>query len=168
MREERWYAIHTKARREGFASVNLAALGIETLLPKMRMERLVRGVPVTMTKALFPRYLFARFCPESLLESVEYTNGVLHVVKSGRFPIPVHEQIVVEIQERMDPGGVIWVSPPALQPGDRMTILGVPFEGMLGRVKRELDDRKRVEILLENLLNARMVIEKRWLEPASA
>jgi hypothetical protein len=39
---------------------------------------------------------------------------------------------------------------------------------MMGRVERELDDRKRVAILLESLLNARALIERRWLQAEAA
>jgi hypothetical protein len=38
----------------------------------------------------------------------------------------------------------------------------------MGRVERELDDGKRVAILLETLLRARVLIEKRWLESEAA
>jgi hypothetical protein len=39
---------------------------------------------------------------------------------------------------------------------------------MMGRVERELDDRKRVAIFLESLLNARVLIERRWIEAEAA
>ena len=38
-----WFAIHTKARREKFAAANISALGIEVLLPFVKVERLGRA-----------------------------------------------------------------------------------------------------------------------------
>jgi transcriptional antiterminator RfaH len=167
-RDVHWFAIHAKPLREGFAATNISALGIRVLLPQIRVDRLVRGAARVAVKALFPSYLFARFCPEESLESIECTRGVLKVVSSGRFPIPVPDNVVDGIQERIQEDGFIRIRSQSLAPGTRVSIQGGPFEGMLGRVERELDDQKRVAILLETLLHARVLIEKRWIEAEAA
>jgi transcriptional antiterminator RfaH len=167
-KENRWFAVHTKARREAFAAANVTALGIPMLLPRLTVERLVRGVPRMTTRTLFPGYFFARFCPERSLESVGCARGVLQVVSSGRFPIPVEDEVVDEIQDRVGEDGLIRIRPGILAPGTRVSIQSGPFEGMMGRVEHELDDRKRVAIFLESLLNARAQIEKRWLQTEAA
>jgi transcriptional antiterminator RfaH len=163
-----WFALHTKPRSENFASTNISALGIESFLPRLKAERLKHGVPKTIIKALFPGYFFARFCPESSFESVKTTRGVLQVVSSGRVPIPVLENVVQQIQDRVQEDGFIRIWPRVLAPGMRVTIQSGPFEGMIGRVERELDDRKRVAIFLETLFNARVLIERRWVEAEAA
>jgi hypothetical protein len=38
----------------------------------------------------------------------------------------------------------------------------------MGRVEREFDDRKRVAIFLETLFQARLIIERRWIEAEAA
>jgi hypothetical protein len=38
----------------------------------------------------------------------------------------------------------------------------------MGRVERELDDRKRVAIFLETLFHTRLLIDKRWIEAEAA
>jgi transcriptional antiterminator RfaH len=166
--ETNWYAIHTKPRRENFASVNVGAFGIETLLPRLKAERLVLGSPRKIIKPLFPGYFFARFRLEDSLESVERSHGVLHVVSSGRFPIPVEEEIVRDIQNRTGDDGLIRIPQQYFKSGDRISIQGGPFEGMMGRVERELDDGKRVAIFLETLWHSRVLIERRWLDAAAA
>jgi transcriptional antiterminator RfaH len=168
LRENNWFAIHAKPRRESFAANNLSALGIGILLPRVKIERFVRGSAQEGTKPLFPGYFFARFCPESSFESVKATRGVLQVVSSGRIPIPVHEDVVREIQNRVQEDGLIRIRPQILAPGIRVTIQSGPFEGMMGRVERELDDRKRVAIFLETLFHARVLIERRWIEAEAA
>lgn len=167
-REIHWFAIHAKPRRENFAAINIGALGIGILLPRVKVERLVRGVAQQVTKPLFPGYFFARFCPEDSFESVKGARGVLQVVSSGRTPIPVSDRVVRGVQDRIQEDGFIRIRPQALAPGTRVSIQSGPFEGMMGRVERELDDRKRVAIFLETLLNARVLIERRWIEAEAA
>jgi transcriptional antiterminator RfaH len=167
-RENNWFAIHTKPRRESFASKNIGTLGIEVLFPRIKVERLLRGTAEQGVKPLFPGYFFARFCPENSFESVKATRGVLQVVSSGRTPIPVPGNIVREIRDRVQEDGFIQIRPQALAPGTLVKIQSGPFEGMMGRVEREMDDRKRVAIFLETLFQARVLIEKRWIEAAAA
>jgi transcriptional antiterminator RfaH len=167
-RETNWFALHAKPRRENFAVTNVNALGVETLLPLVKVERLVRGAARMAAKPLFSGYFFARFCPENFFESVKHSRGVLQVVSSGRTPIPVPDNVVQEIQDRVQEDGFIRIRPQGLAPGTRITIQTGPFEGMIGRVERELDDRKRVTIFLESLLHARVLIERRWVEAEAA
>jgi transcription antitermination factor NusG len=86
------------------------------------------------------------------------------VVGSEKFPIPVDDEVIGAIQDRIEEDGLIRVQPQALAPGTHVTIRNGPFEGLIGTVLREADDRKRVAILLETLLSARVLIETRWLE----
>ena len=167
-REIQWFAIHAKPRRENFASSNVTALGIETLLPRVKVERLEAGVARLIVKPLFPSYFFARFCPRNSLESVAHTQGVLRVVSSGRFPIPVGDAIIREIQDRVEQDGLVRMDGPIFNPGVRVSIQGGPFEGLMGRVERESNDRRRVAILLETLSNARVLMERRWLQLEAA
>ncbi len=164
----RWFALHTKPRREKFAVTNVSTLGIESFLPRLKAEGLVDGVARTTIKPLFPGYFFARFRPEDSLESVERSRGILHVVSSGRFPIPVEDEIVRDIQIRAGEDGLIRISRQDFKSGDRISIQAGPLEGMMGRVERELHDGKRVAILLETLWHSRVLIERRWLDAAAA
>jgi transcriptional antiterminator RfaH len=167
-KEINWFAVHAKSRRENFAAINVSALGVETLLPRVKFERLIRGAAEQTTKPLFPGYFFARFCPRDSFESVKTARGVLQVVSSGRIPIAVDEDVVRNIQGRVQQDGLIQIHPQPLTPGTRVAIQSGPFEGMMGRVERELDDRKRVAIFLETLLNARVLIQRRWIEAEAA
>jgi transcriptional antiterminator RfaH len=167
-KEISWFAVHAKPRRECFASKSVGALGIEVLFPEIKAERLVLGTPRQGVKPLFPGYFFARFSPELAFESVKAARGVLQVVSSGRIPISVPDEIVHEIRDRIQDDGLIEVCQPVLAPGTLVTIQSGPFEGMMGRVERELDDRKRVAIFLETLFNARVLIERRWIQAEAA
>jgi transcription antitermination factor NusG len=168
LREVNWFAIHAKARRESFAAANICALGLGIFFPRVKVERLVHGAARQGTKPLFPGYFFGRFCPENSLESVKTTRGVLQVLSSGRMPIPVPGEVIREIQDRFQEDGLVRVGPHVLVPGTLVTIRSGPFEGMMGRVERELDDRKRVAIFLETMFHARLLIGRRWIEAQAA
>jgi transcriptional antiterminator RfaH len=128
----------------------------------------VRGVARTAVKPLFPGYFFARFCPRDSLEVVQRARGVLRVISSGRFPIPVEDEVVAQVQERIEEDGFITLRRQSLKPGETVSIQGGPFEGLMGKVERELNDGKRVTILLETLWRARVLIEKKWLQSEAA
>ena len=167
-RKTNWYAVHAKSAREGSAAANVSALGVEVLLPTLKKERLRHGVPKPLIAPLFPGYFFARFCPEALLESVRYARGVLRIVSTGRFPIPLADDIIQSIRARIGEDGYISLGRPRLQRGTEVTIQAGPFEGFIGRVEQELSGNARVVLLLEALQCARVVMEKRWLAVAAS
>jgi transcriptional antiterminator RfaH len=163
-----WFAIHTKRFRETIAASSMDALGLEVFLPMVRVERPEPGPIRLMAKPLFPGYCFSRFDAAISLDLVERAQGVLYVVKSGAVPIPVGQEIMCEIKERVEADGLIRLQQCSLSPGDHVRIQEGPLAGMMGRVEVEMDDHKRVAILLEALWNARLVIERSWVEAETA
>ena len=163
-KDSHWFAIHTKTRRETFAAANVSRLGIDILLPRLKIESLARGALCVAAKPLFPGYLFAWFSPEKSLPSVKCANGVLRVVSSGNFPIPIDDEVIHAIRAQILGDGYFRLSLKPLMPGDRVCIQAGPFEGFIGKVEREADDGRRVTILLEAMQQARISIEKRWLQ----
>lgn len=167
-RDINWFAVHVKRFREIVAASSVRALGLETFLPLVKVDCPEHAVIKVDSKALFPGYFFARFSPAVFLNSVECARGVLQVIKSGLYPIPVEEQVIWEIQNRVEADGLIRLERRELKPGDRVSIQEGVFAGMMGRVEAELDDRKRVAILLETLWDARVLIESQFLEVENA
>ena len=55
---KRWFAVHTKAHREHQALDNLNRQGFEAWLPQYQKGRRHAGRAETVTRPLFPRYLF--------------------------------------------------------------------------------------------------------------
>lgn len=163
-----WYAIQTKPSRETFAVGNIVAAGVECLFPKVRKERPTPNGWKLVVKPLFPSYFFARFCPALYLDLVRCTRGVLRVLSSGRFPIPLDENAIREIQTRIADDGYITLKAVPLAPGARVIIEGGPFQGLMGTVEREWDDAKRVTLFLAAIEHARVLVEKRWLSAPMA
>jgi transcriptional antiterminator RfaH len=166
--ETQWYAVHAKAHHESLAAANVATNGIEVFFPRVKQPRLVRGIARGFIKPLFAGYFFARFCPALGLDLVRYARGVLNVVSTGRFPIPLGEEIVASIQAQVQSNGCVEILAPTMRPGNWVAIEQGPFQGLMGQIAQEEDDRRRVTILLETMSRARVSVEKRWLSLAPA
>jgi transcription antitermination factor NusG len=161
-----WFAIHAKKQRESLAAANLQRRGIEVFFPEATVEPASgNGAAV---RPLFPGYFFSRFRPEESLGLVESSHGVLQVLRSGRCPIPIEDGVIQEIQSRAREDGLIRIGVQGLTLGRRVLIQGGPFEGMLGKVQAEMDDQRRVSILLEALWHSRVLIAREWLQVADA
>jgi transcriptional antiterminator RfaH len=160
-----WFAIQTQAGSEDVARCQIAALDLETLLPKARRIRVGSDRPSPL-KSLFPGYLFARFCPGLSLRAVRYARGVSRVLSAGPNPVPVEPAIIDEIRSRMDADGWVPLEQRPWQPGDALEVIDGPFRGCRGIFERELDDRRRVVLLLEAIHQARVIVEKGRIELA--
>jgi transcriptional antiterminator RfaH len=162
-----WFAVQSKSRQEDLAAARLAKLDLEVFLPRIREEKPVRGGVRGVTRALFPGYFFTRFCPLESLDAVRYTHGVLRVVGSAWFPIPVASEILSGIREQIRPDGFIRIQVSGFRPGEKVIIEQGPFQGWMGEVQREQEDGRRGMILLETIQQVRMSIEKGWLSASA-
>lgn len=163
--ETNWFAVQTKPFQENLAAARLRQLDLEVFLPRLQREQWVCGVARRVIQPLFPAYLFARFCPSVSGEAIRYVPGVLRVLGNRQSPIPIEPEIISSIRERIQEDGFVRLQPRPFEPGDKVTIAQGPFAGWMAEVEREWDDGKRVAILLGALQQARMVIQRRWLEP---
>ena len=158
-----WFAVQAKPFRENLAAASVAKLDAEVFLPKVKQEQAICGIQRYVTKPLFIGYFFAKFSPLLLHEAVRYARGVLRVVGTSRFPIPIDEQIISAVRERVEDDGFVKLTPPSFQPGDRVCVEHGPWQGTIGRFEQEWNDGKRVIILLDAIHHARLLIERQWL-----
>jgi len=108
---------------------------------------------------LFPRYLFARFASEDL-HKITFTRGVQTVVSFGNKPAPVDDAVISLIKSRIGKDGFVRFND-ELSAGDRVKIIGGPFESLEGIFDRSLHGGERVELLLSTVaLRGRLVIER--------
>ncbi|HEX8474387.1 MAG TPA: transcription termination/antitermination NusG family protein [Pyrinomonadaceae bacterium] len=162
----RWYVIHTNPRQEERANNNLTAWQVTTFSPKIRERRLnpFTGAPTYITKALFPRYIFARFDAHDFLHKVRFTRGVHSVVSFGESPTPVDDEIIRLIQSRADENGFIKINDD-FKPGDKVVIKDGPLQSLIGVFERETSEAHRVMILLETVsYQARLVVERAMVQ----
>lgn len=146
-----WYTIHTKPRQEILAELNIRSLGIETLYPKIKKEKIIRRKKRDLVLPLFPGYLFAYFNLSTHYRMVHYANGVYKVVSFGDLPpTPVDNEVINAIKSREE-DGYISLEPINLKPGDLVEIKDGPFEGLSAIFEREIPDKERVVLLLDIL-----------------
>jgi transcription antitermination factor NusG len=115
---------------------------------------------------LFPGYFFASFCPILSFDAVRYVPGVLRVVGPAHLPTPILPEIISDIKERVQLDGFIHLESNPFRPGDEVRIEQGPFAGWMAEVEQEWNDGKRVAIFLGALQQARLLIQRRWLQLA--
>lgn len=156
--EPQWYAIQTKPCQEEVVAEQLRQRGVEVFLPKRRQRRVMWGVEREEVRPLFPGYLFGRFCLAEKYRAVRWAVGVRDVVRSGEVPLPVDEEIIRMIRERMDGRGYVVIGP---RPGEAVEIVEGPLRGLRGVLEAEVGDGERVLVLLTAIeYQARVMIER--------
>jgi transcriptional antiterminator RfaH len=157
-----WYAVHTKPMEEDRAALNLSSWQVPIFAPKLK-ERRASGGGQYVPKPLFSSYIFARFNVVRQLHKINFTRGVHNVVSFGGQPIPIDDNVIEVIKQRLDEDGFVRRDE-ELRAGDRVRINSGPFQSLVGVFKQK--DKDRVKILLDamkcqsHLLIARELVEK--------
>lgn len=157
-----WYAIRTHLNQENRATGNLLGWNIEVFYPKIKEQRRNQfsGAITSLTKPFFPRYIFARFKVEQLLNKVCFTRGVQSVVSFGGTPSTVDDEIVALLKTRADNDGFVQLGK-EFRPGDKVVIKGGVLESFVGIFEREMNDSERVMILLQTMnYQGHVIVEK--------
>lgn len=147
-----WYAIYTNPKQEERASNNLLAWGVETFSPRLKECRRneFTGAPTYFSKPLFPRYIFARFDADRLLQKVWFTRGVKSVVNFNDSPAQIDDELIDLIKSRVGEDGFVKIGE-ELNQGDKVLIKEGPLKTLVGIFERDVKDTDRVMILLSNI-----------------
>ena len=164
-----WYVVHTHPNQEERTNSNLRALGLETVTPKLRVNRYNQftGHVSYIPKPLFPSYIFARFKYNELYHRSRFTRGVHSLVSFNNIPMPVDEEIVNMVRSRIGTDGFVKLGED-LKVGDRVVINDGRFQNLSGIFEREMADAERVQILL-NAVNfqGHIVVNRALVSKAS-
>lgn len=149
--DESWFAVQTKPRSEETAIVFLSQRDIVTFLPRLQVKRRHGSRKWEILEPLFPGYLFARFAPEAhTVDKVRWAPGIRKILGCGEVPIPVPEEIVMYLQERVgERGFMIWG--PSFVARMRVRFKGGPLAHLEGLIERPVSRVDRVRVLLELL-----------------
>jgi transcriptional antiterminator RfaH len=159
--DARWYLIHSKARQEGVAELNLGRLGVETFCPRFKALKSTRSKAQGKEEVLFPGYLFIKVDMTTEYRKVTYAHGVLRVVKFGVAPAVVEEEIIDSIRERAHNGFVVLPPPSFLKSGQIVLIHKGPFNGFEAIFEQELNGSQRVALLMKTVaFHGRMVVDR--------
>lgn len=158
--ESGWFCVRTKPKAEHIAGRHLQryALLDEVFCPRIRYEKPTARGKVWFTEALFPGYLFARFCLRDSLRAVNATpsvSGVLRFAEDYPTIDPAFlEQLRAEFPEEED---CVRVIAPDIAPGDEVVVGEGALAGLRTVVTRVLPGAERIRILMEWLGEEREV-----------
>jgi transcriptional antiterminator RfaH len=116
----RWYLIQCKRREEFRALEHLGRQQFSCYLPTLAVEKRRNGRKLDAREPLFPGYLFIKLDDVSdNWHPIRSTRGVIQIVRFSEHPVPVQDEIVETIRQRLagNPPRV-----PYLQPGERVVI----------------------------------------------
>lgn len=149
--EPAWFCVQTQPKREHIAASNLRQdTHVEVFLPRIRYRRSTRRGPAWVTEALFPGYLFARFCLPSLLRRVQSLRGVRGVVHFGHRWPSLPDLFITELRSIVGDAEIKTLSPD-LNPGDAVEVVTGAFQGFQALVARVIPRRHRISVLLDFL-----------------
>lgn len=159
----RWFAVRVRSNFERTVAFSLEERGYEAFLPTYAGRRRRQGGSQNVHVPLFPGYVFGRFSPAIRLPILAIP-GVVHVVSSGRTPIPVDDGEIAAIQAIVASG--LRVCPwPFLAVGDALLIERGPLTGVEGTV---IAIRKQYRLVASITLLQRSLsveLEREWVRP---
>ncbi len=143
-----WFLAQLKPNCANIADKNLKRQGFETFLPLEEETRQRNGKFVTLTRPLFPGYIFVAFDPaRGLWRTINSTYGITRLVSFAKEPATVPRDLVSELMLRCDETGKL-LPPKRLQKGDQVTLIKGPFTNFVAEVERITPDQ-RVWVLLD-------------------
>ena len=144
-----WACARLEFQREAVAQHFLRLNGYEVYIPRVREQRLRRRRRVEVISPLFPAYGFIAI--EGQWHSARWSIGVLAVIMDGEAPARVPDQVIDEIRRREVRGAIelpqLPEAPPGMKVGERVRVLGGPFQGHFG-LYAGMKPHARVEVLL--------------------
>jgi transcriptional antiterminator RfaH len=165
---DRWYLLHTKPRIEKRVAIFLEQRDIQVFLPELAHTN-VNGQ--TRKKAFFPGYLFASLDLSSVDPSIwRWTPGLRYIVKYGDQPVPVSDEVITLITQKIGKMELLALSPSLrFEPGDTVRIKNGPFEDLIAIFEGPTHPTTRVRVLLSTLNRAmRLSVQVDNLEKAPA
>ena len=145
-----WYLVHCKPRQEHRAQENLNNQSINSFLPTLNVEKVLRGKRQKVQEVMFPGYLFVELLVNGEHWSkIRSTRGVRDFVKFGGEPAKISQDLLEQLKV-IDTELVTNVADKTPKTGDPVRIMSGPFKDLQG-VFQIADGEKRSIVLL-NLL----------------
>jgi len=136
-----WYVINTKPLKENDVSKRLSQVGYEMLNPRIVDYN-------KRMKSMFPNYIFIKCNFNEYLNYhlVKYTRGVNKVLGTTSQPVPISEEIVKLIQERLNFEGVLQQDTQLV--GKRVRIRKGALKDLIAVIEKPVSADGRVAVLL--------------------
>lgn len=148
----RWYAVNSQPKKESLAYENLERQGFVSWLPRVSRSVRRNGRWATKIEPLFARYLFVNVDVSAQdISPIRSTLGCVGLVRQGGLPIPIPVGVVESLLQAVDPETGLHrlgeQGAPVLQRGDRVRVLGGPFEGLEGVFQRPTAEARAMVLL---------------------
>jgi len=159
-----WFALRVRSNFERTAAIHLRQRGLTEFLPTYTSKKRWSDRIKPVERPLFPGYVFCSFDPHHRLPVVS-TPGVVHIVGTGRAPIPIPDNEMEALKATLLSG--LLVKPwPFLTVGERVIVERGPLAGIEGLVAQFKGEcRLVISIsLLQRSIAAE--IERDWVRPA--
>lgn len=145
-----WHCLRTQTKREHIAAAILDRMeDVEVFCPRISQVKKTRTGKKRFTEALFPSYLFARFCYQTNHRQVVHSQGITALVQLGdRRVIP--ERIIEDLKSSL-PKGIVEAPDPSIEPGAEVELITGSLKGLNGKVLAQLPAKNRIQVLLEFL-----------------
>jgi transcriptional antiterminator RfaH len=142
-----WSCVRLEPNRERLALHCLSKVnGFEVYSPRIQAPRIrpprSRARREDDIRPLFPGYAFVLIVLQ--WHAARWSPGVVRIVLDGAVPAKVPDKIIAELRAR-ERGGVVRL--PGIKVGERVRVLGGPFQGKLG-LYAGMKPHERVEVLL--------------------
>jgi transcriptional antiterminator RfaH len=146
-----WYCLRSQPKHEHIAAAHLRLLeGVTVFCPRIRFKRATRKGFASVTEAMFPGYLFARFALAEMHRQVRYAHGVSGIVRfADRYPT-IEEGALAHLRGHTGATDIKELNYD-LSEGDRVQIVGGAFVGLEAVVIQVLPPKERVKVLMEFL-----------------
>lgn len=157
-REKQWYVVQVYTGQESqirnLILERIKAEGFgdridEVLLPEEQVIEVVRGKKRAAKKRIFPGYLLIRMVlDDETLAFLKRIGKVGGVIGESHRPVPISEDEVEKIRQRMAKGEAEPRMEIHYEIGDMVRIMEGPFANFSGTVQEVLSDRGRVRVMV--------------------
>ena len=152
-----WYTVQAKRYNEDRVVRHLANREIPAFLPLLEVVRRRNGSRRIGLEPLFPGYVFIHMvpfqCDIQAWNTVLWSPGVHRILGSAEEPIPVPDEAIDAIRDRMDDSGVVRPTH-RFGTGDTVRFRSGPMQGLEAILDRPSSRAGRVQVLLTLLGNA--------------
>ncbi|GAA4364611.1 transcription/translation regulatory transformer protein RfaH [Kangiella marina] len=152
-----WYLVHCKPRQELRAEENLENQSINSFLPLMSIDKVVRGKRQMVEEVMFPGYLFVELpLSGELWAKIRSTRGIRDFVRFGGKPARISLELLEQLKV-LETNLVTNTDVGTPKEGDRVRILRGPFKDLEGVF--QMADGERRSIVLLNILGKESKLE---------
>lgn len=161
--EARWFAVHTRYKREKIVHQRLTGKGIESYLPLQQFVRRYSRKVRTVELPLISRYIFTRIVKKEYVPVLEIPD-VTGFVRFSNNLISIPDREINLLQRIVGGGFETDVEPYGFQQGDEVEIIAGSLTGVRGLLVRRENKRHFIIELSHIGCTLRLQVDPRLLK----